>query len=170
MVLLFRGLIGSRMYGLAHDNSDYDYYEIWSESSFARNKTLQTIDGVNDVTQVSLNHFLLLAMNGSHQALDAMFTPYAETDHITALRSGFFAGFNVLVDFERIITELANQNLPKKRLHAARISYNMKALAETGRYNPVLSDSVKEDVRRLSALSDEQFRAELNELNPYITI
>lgn len=170
MTLLFRGLIGSRMYGLEHDASDYDYYEIWSEAPSSRNKTLQTITGDDDVTRVSLNHFLFLAMNGSHQALDAMFTPYAEIDKISALRENFSAGFNVLVDFERIITELTNQNLPKKRLHAARIAYNMKELAETGRYNPVLTTQTKKEVLRLSALPDEQFRKQLNEVNPYVHV
>lgn len=164
MSLLFRGLIGSRMYGLDHADSDYDYYEVWSEIVESR-KAVQTVNETEDVTRVSLSRFLLLAMNGSHQALDAMFTPYVEVDKISALRNGFYAGGNVLSDFDRIIKELvAQQNIPKKRMHAVRIAYNMNELHHTGRYNPVLTPQVIKEVKRVSELDGEAFVMELKSI------
>jgi len=174
MALLLRSFAGSHLYGLARPESDLDYYEV-HDRSLAGNlgkerKTVQTIvDGV-DVTAVGLSHFMDLAISGSHQALDAMFSERTAVDEITAMRKGFRVGQHIAPIYNGIIIKFALQDTPRKRKHAVRLAYNLHDMMETGRFNPTLTPERAQHVLATAELEADDFITEIEKVTPYLTI
>lgn len=170
--LLLRVVAGSHLYGYSTPESDYDFFEVYSApfSPSGRRtapvKSRQTIvDGV-DTIQMSLSHFVEVASDGSHQALDAMFASAPLLDRISALRNGFRAGFQVIPTYERIITKFALQGTPRKQRHAVRTALNLAEIMESGRYTPELSSSQLKLVAETYILPPSEFRQELVKISP----
>lgn len=70
--IIFETVHGSRLYGLDHEQSDYDLYRVY-EGGGTRLKQRMS-DGV-DVVSGDLNAFVSRALSGSHQSLEALFSP-----------------------------------------------------------------------------------------------
>lgn len=152
-MLLFKTIAGSRLHGLDSNLSDFDYVEVHTELPQSKHgyKTLeQTVENGADVTKVTLSRFLELASAGSHQMLDAIYSPIPEVDHISALRAGFVGGSNIINRLRGTIVELLGKGEPKKLRHAARITVNLEEFLDKGYYNPVLSDESKNFINNVS--------------------
>lgn len=70
--VLFATVHGSYLYGTAHENSDLDFYVVVQEGKNSQ----KVYDDGTDVLRVSLEKFLSLVNAGSHQAVEALYSPY----------------------------------------------------------------------------------------------
>lgn len=90
-MLLYRTLVGSRLYGTNRPESDYDWMEVYSSM---RSKPRQKINGENDTIKVSLGSFMHMAETGRHQYLEAMFAPQTEIDVFYEMRRRFSSRYS----------------------------------------------------------------------------
>lgn len=170
-MLLLKVQAGSRLYGYSTEASDDDYFEVHTEPFIistreAPRKVKQTIvDGV-DTLQMTLSAFLERAMDGSHQALDAMFAAEPIVDEISALRHNFHAGNEVIPTYVRIITKFALQEGYRKQRHALRALFNLEDLMKTGRYSPELSQERVDFILDKAQLPSKEFKELLIKLSP----
>lgn len=137
---IFTTIHGSRLYGWAKKDSDHDRFTV---TDSLRLKARQTVVGDQDHVRVGLNLFLIRALGGSHQSVEALFSPYKEwnpeylhlkpfIDHIVV------CGAPVYEKYERTIRSFCFGDF-KRRRHAARLSLNLADLREGGRFNPAMS-------------------------------
>lgn len=141
MKLLLRAIAGSRLYNTHHSDSDFDYYEVWSQSPNRKRKARQTIKDGIDTIQVGLSDWMRLCET-SHQALDCMMADPSkcEIDHIYALRASYRIHIGSAVPaFQRVIKSFEDGNL-KQRRHAMRLQWCIDEMLLTGRYHPTLND------------------------------
>lgn len=159
--ILFRTIHGSHLYGLAHAESDKDFYTVVSrEKRGARKKyAKQSIkDGIDSMT-VDLSTFMHMCEEGVPQALEAMFSPtdMVEIDTIEALRRGYRVNTaKATRTYRRTIRNFAEGDF-KKRRHAARLAINMSEFQETGRFNPQLNQLGIFYCNKMAGLTDAQF-------------
>lgn len=149
---LFRTIHGSRLYGLAHAGSDTDVFVVTSSSRpGARHGFLP--DGTDCSTR-GLDQFLAHAASGSHQNVEALFSPFKEwtvegLPYRPMIESMRVAGADVFDKYERTIRKFAHGDL-KRRRHAARLALNLASLRATGRFDPVLPPQEAARITRLA--------------------
>lgn len=139
--VIFTTVHGSRLYGFSHHGSDYDTFTVTTSRAV---KSKQTIVGHEDQFKVGLARFLDLATSGSHQSVEALFSPYkvwgtgpaAEQykPMIVSIRVG-----GVAEKFERTIRKFSYGDF-KRRRHACRLSLALDSLRVYGRMNPALNE------------------------------
>jgi hypothetical protein len=158
MEILFKTIHGSHLYGLAHENSDTDYYTVVSKVKTARAKYNKhsIIDGI-DSTVIDFGTWVEQCKSGVPQALEAMFSEKAEIDEIESFRHGFRVGTQVWDRYLRTIKSFAlhEDNLFKKKRHALRLACNFQHIRRYGRFNPTLSNSVINDINTIAKYSPE---------------
>src|SRR6478609_11053952 len=159
--VLFKTVHGSRLYGLSHANSDWDYYTVVtkreSDTRFGRQSRAryakQTIHDDQDSMVVDFGTWVEMCRSGVPQALEAMFSamPVGE-DRIADFRRDFRAGPETWERYFRTIKSfaLAEDDSRKKRRHALRLALNLNEMARTGRFNPTLS---VEDARYITNMA-----------------
>lgn len=148
--LLFRTIHGSRLYGLSHADSDYDYWEIYSNKIPSPSKYIQQkIAGESDTVKMNLSTFMNYAERSSHQVLDCMFSTKAEVDLIKDLRERFFLNTGTFVPlYQRTIkafglrdeTDGEPKYVLKSKRHAVRMLYQLQDGLEYGRFDPTLTE------------------------------
>lgn len=133
---ILRTVHGSRLYGTAHQNSDYDWYTVNLEGRKAR----QSIVGDQDNVTLNYWEFLKQVRRGVPQACEALWSPYAEIhpDYLPFLRSIRLWGGDVTERHERTIRNFCYGDF-KRRRHAVRMSYNLHNLREQGWYYPSMT-------------------------------
>lgn len=134
---ILRTIHGSHLYGLNRIGSDLDVFRVVAH----RNKALVRCDGPFDYREFSLHKFLEYIYNGSHQSLEALFSPYAviHPHYEPMFRSMRATGPTVFSAYRRTIKAFAHGD-EKKRRHAVRLGFNLADLREYGRFNPKLTD------------------------------
>jgi len=150
MEVLFKTIHGSRLYGLAHENSDEDFYTVVSKVKTVKAKyARQTIhDGVDSMV-VDFGTWLGQCQAGVPQALEAMFSQMPLEDKIGAFRAGYVAGTQTWERYLRTIKSFALNDEEdekfhfKKKRHALRLACNFQDMRRWGRFNPTL---VQDDV------------------------
>lgn len=151
---LFRTVHGSHLYGIAHEGSDHDTYEVVTrlphvEHNGARSKyARQTIQGTEDRFVIDLSTFMAQCARGVPQALEAMFSTVPEVDSISHLRAGYRAGGEVTERYLRTMKAFYFGDAKRVR-HAARLAVNLRDLREFGRFDPTLSTNQKFLVQEL---------------------
>jgi hypothetical protein len=152
--ILFQTVHGSRLYGLHHDESDYDYYTVVDKVKTRRAKYAKhSIVGDRDSVVVDFGTFVEQAKRGVPQALEAMFSRQAEVDRIEDFRKGFLVGTNDVYDrYLRTIKSFAfdEKDPYKRKRHALRLALNFSDMRAFGRFNPTLS---KTEVDLISGLA-----------------
>lgn len=148
MTAIFTTVHGSHLYGLAHPKSDVDTFTVvTNDHDFGDRPTRQTVRGYGDRVQddltFTLAEFMKRAENGSHQSLEAMFSPikaWATTPHPYQryIENWIISGPNVFHAYERTIRKFAFGDF-KRRRHGVRLSQNLTALRALGRFNPKMS-------------------------------
>lgn len=138
--VIFSTVHGSRLYGFAHEGSDYDTFTVTT----SRSRTIrQAVDAAgNDRVVVGLDHFLTLAAGGSHQSCEALFSPVKEWSETgeryrPMLDSMRVTGRDVFEKYERTIRKFCYLDF-KRRRHAARLTMNLTGLRVRGWFNPQL--------------------------------
>lgn len=166
--ILLTTTIGSRLYGLAHENSDYDTYTvIESVPSRRKNNARQTIIGKDDAMVIDLKTFMLYAHYAMPQALEAMFSPVAEAGpFLEAYRRGFRVSLATMRTKYTFHIQIEAHNGMKQRRHALRWALNFReALKNDGYFNPILSADDAQWVKDTANSAD--FIAELRRVFPY---
>ena len=137
-MLLLRLLVGSHLYGTAHEGSDFDWYEVYDR--LERWERRQVIAGDLDVVRVDLSTFMAQADKGVPQTLEVMFAPadWPEVDVIRDMRVRWFPDTARAANtYERTIQSFRQLKVTEKRLtHAKRLAYNRDELIRTGRFDP----------------------------------
>lgn len=136
MDILFKTIHGSRLYGLSHESSDYDWYTVVS----GHRKISQKIHGDQDNTIVDFGTFVKHANAGAPQALEAMFSQKAEIDKIADFRAAFVAGknYNTFRGIMKRVSKTEKWDDFKHRRLVLRLGFEAWELARYGRFNPTL--------------------------------
>lgn len=142
MKVLFKTIAGSRLYGLAHEGSDWDYYTVVDRvaKKKAAYHTHSIIDGV-DSQVLDFGTWINDCQKGIPQALEAMFSQKAEVDLIPEFRAGFKAGTNYDA-YRGMMKTLSVEHAEsfKHRRHILRLGLNLSDLLSHGRFNPTLAE------------------------------
>lgn len=155
--IIFSTIHGSRLYGLDRPGSDIDTFTVLDNES----KLDHNLESPFDCTAVGIKRFLELCQSGSHQSLEALFSPvkiwhpqewrkwkpYLDSLHI--------GGSEVFEKYERTIKKFCYGDL-KQRRHAVRLAFNLKEMRETGRFNPRLSESQVFEIKYLSFVAKDE--------------
>lgn len=154
--VLYRTEHGSRLYGLSHADSDFDYYTVVDKvkTAKARYSTHKIIDKVDSVV-VDFGTFIDNCRKGVPQALEAMFASdeHVLIDTIGPFRAGFRVGSDEVWDrYLRTIKSFAMQDDFKHKRHALRLAFNLRGLRAHGRFNPTLTPLQVELVNELATL------------------
>lgn len=143
MSTIFTTIHGSRLYGLEHASSDHDYYRVVTDGhKFEEGERGQRVrsfgDKTEDILVITFTDFLRRVSKGSHQALEALFSPVKawENDQFKPfIESQLVTSPDAFAAYERTIRKFAFGDF-KRRRHGARLSQNLTALREFGRFNP----------------------------------
>lgn len=143
MTVLFRTQHGSHLYGLAHAESDEDFYTVIANPGSKRKKyAKQTIHDGLDSTVVSLSTFMHFCYMGVPQALEALFSEEPEVDLLTDFRNSYRINTSTTVaTYRRTIKNFSRDGDGgfKKRRHSIRLAFNLRTMLEAGRFNPRMS-------------------------------
>lgn len=126
--LLLRTLAGSRLYGTAGPDSDWDFYEVYDDI-----RPRQTPSFHADTIQMPLSKWIMLCEKGTHQALDALWCPpeHAEVDLLTPWRWAVRVDpWRVADQLERTAYSIGGEKHLDRLLHCAR------RVRERGCYDP----------------------------------
>ena len=161
MELLLSTPHGSRLYGLAHADSDFDRFEVYGYEKF---KPKQKITGDQDVTKASLDRFLRYCDKGVPQYLEAMFSQMATVDNMAGIRETYVPNMtNVRDTYKRTIKSFwlngVEEDDFKRRRHAWRLWYNLDEMEKAGRFDPTLYDTAIDAINIRSDKDSKWFRA-----------
>jgi len=140
MKILYKTIHGSRLYGLAHEGSDWDYYTVVDrvEKKKAAFHTHTIVDGV-DSQVVDFGTWVNDCQRGVPQALEAMFSTKPVVDHIAEFRAGFRAGTNDYA-YRSVMKRMSfeHEDSFKHRRHMLRLGINLAELGARRRCWPTL--------------------------------
>lgn len=167
--IAFRTLHGSRLYGLAHANSDTDMYTVlMSSGTGGRSRNTHQVNGDDDQAKVSMGSFLAQCEKGVPQALEAMFSRIAEPSMFDAFRAGYRADTaKMATTYRRTIRNMAAHEDFKRRRHAVRLILNLNEALTTGkgRFNPTLTEAQKQTASDAAALPTRDYLLTLRGLS-----
>lgn len=138
--VLFKTVHGSRLYGLAHANSDWDYYAVVDKvkTTKARYAKQKIVDGIDTMT-VDFGTWIDMCKDGVPQACEAMFSEEVIIDDISDFRKSFRISTGANERYLRTITSFTMTQDPKRKRHGLRLALNMHDFTRTGRFSPTLS-------------------------------
>lgn len=138
--VLFKTVHGSRLYGLAHENSDNDTYTVLDKVKTKRAKyAKQKVSGDDDSMVVDFGTWLGMVDRGVPQACEAMFSQMPMYDDIAEFRAGYRIGTAALERYLRTITSFAMTQDPKRKRHGLRLALNAYDFQRQGWFNPTLT-------------------------------
>lgn len=168
--VLFKTIIGSKLYGLSHADSDDDYYVITPTRYVSRKLNVQQkIIGKDDTVAVDFRSFVAMAHKGAPQALEAMFSRASKSEFFEDYRTNYYASDpEVIHTYMRTIKAFSMTEVDgfKRRRHALRLALNLEELLYTGRFNPTLSPSNVSKVSSLARKEGNSYIKELKALSP----
>lgn len=144
--VIFSTIHGSHLYGMAHSDSDLDTYTV---TTSARRKARHTVNEETgeDAVRIGWGTFLVQCHEGSHQALEALFSPYKQWNesfiHLKPMIESYrVGGADVFAKYERTIRAFCHRDDFKSRCHAVRLALNLVGMRLRGRFNPALDEAV----------------------------
>lgn len=137
--VIFSTIHGSRLYGLDHEGSDHDDFIVTtSDREKARHRHTEDYD----VVTVGWDSFLTKALSGSHQSLEALFSPFkvweSHFEYQPFVENLRINGSDVFEKYERTIHKFCFGDY-KMRRHACRLTLDLRSLRFAGRFNPRLT-------------------------------
>lgn len=141
--VIFATVHGSYLYGTAHEKSDVDFYVVVSGGKGNQKK----YEDDTDVIVINVEDFFARFWDGSHQAVEALYSPYAVWNNqsyylslLKALRPSWSAFMRKCLSASKSFRERAIEgekgNPEKLNRHADRLEESAVAMLE-GRYTPV---------------------------------
>lgn len=152
MEVLLKTICGSHLYGLAHAESDLDYFTVVFKKPgghVKRRYAKQTIVNGIDSNVVDLSTFMLGCSKGVPQYLEVLWSHQAEIDNMP-WRWQYRAGNESWNTYFRTIKSFALDEGYKNKRHALRLALNLRDIGRYGRFNPTLN---KEDVKYISDMA-----------------
>lgn len=141
--VLFKTVHGSRLYGLAHADSDEDFYTVLDKvpNRKARYAKQKIYDTGEDSMTVDFGTWLGMCVNGVPQALEAMFASgeAVEHDELAHFRAGFRVSTGASERYLRTIRNFCYTQDAKRKRHGLRLALNMHDFTRHGRFNPTLT-------------------------------
>lgn len=140
--IIFSTIHGSHLYGLANEDSDKDVFYV---TTSLRRRARHSYNEIGwDQARVGLDTFLLRIQEGSHQSVEALFSPYKEWnpeyEYLKPMLESYrVGGAEVFAKYERTVKKFCYGDY-KRRRHAVRLAQNLQSLRNFGRFNPVMSD------------------------------
>ena len=146
--VIFATVHGSYLYGTAHAESDLDFYVV-VEGGKPTKKIFNTENGYTiDVSQKPVENFVRLLQEGTHEAIEALYSPYAVWDGSSTwydfLKSqrvnvaSFAKKHLSAADSFRRMAEAKPEKAEKLLAHADRLEHNVEeAYTNNGFYNTV---------------------------------
>lgn len=156
--VLFKTVHGSHLYGLAHANSDEDFYTVVAPVKRAKYKYAKQsiVDGIDNVT-VDLGTWLRLCDKGVPQALEAMFSKMPLVDELTQLRRSYRVGSTRMRDtYYRTMENFVQAGDFKRKKHALRLYLNLKQAMKYGQFNPTLTQRERWWVEQVATRFDDE--------------
>lgn len=157
MNIIYKTVSGSRLYGLAHADSDYDYYTVVDKPRTKKARYIKhsIVDGI-DSTYVDFGTWVNLCQAGIPTALEAMFSQQAMVDDIADFRADFVAGTNFDA-YLGVMKHMRHEHPDsyKHKRHLIRLGKNMRDIRAYGRFDPTLSAEDIELVNELAKLPME---------------
>lgn len=157
---------GSHLYGLAHEQSDNDIYEIYDFNykifrPHKRKQSRQKITDDMDLMSVSLDRFEHLCYSGVPQAIEALYSPEKDWiehhEHWPEISDEIkFHVVNthindVMKTYKRTAWNFMKNDDFKKNRHAMRLCLNAHDLLTYGTFTPRLMDS---DIKAINELAN----------------
>lgn len=145
MTIIFSTVHGSHLYGMERAESDMDMFIVTDSKSRKATHRFDPERGV-DVVSVGFDAFLTRVYEGSHQSVEALFSPFKlwnRESHLAEDYKPYLAGLRVtgtavFAKYERTIARFCYGDF-KRRRHAVRLALNLTDLRNEGRFNPVMS-------------------------------
>lgn len=155
MNVLYKTLIGSRLYGLSHSLSDYDWFVVVEKPGY---KVSTKAPGEDDVSVVDFSTFSEGARKGNPQYLEAMFSQTPLEDALWAFRKAYRVGVEVWPTYRATMLSSAfnRRNLMKHRRHALRLALNFRDIRQYGRFDPHMRPEEIYWTTVLAELNDQQ--------------
>ena len=139
--VLYKTVHGSHLYGLAHANSDSDYYIICANRPKKKARyAKQTIAGEEDATVMDFSSWLQSCEKGVPQALEAMFSNMALHDELVSYRAHYRVGPSAYETYLRTMKNFIMSGEFKRKRHALRLALNMHEFSRKGYFNPTLTE------------------------------
>jgi len=153
---LLRTIHGSRLYGLSHADSDFDWYFVYDTDLRRGN---QSVHGDYDETIVPKQVFMEQIANGHPKALEALFSPSAERSPVfEELARTFRVGPGPAVRGTRsLLRSFALNDTFKNRRHILRLAFQLRDTMEYGRFNPVLTPERIVSISHEAAVERDDF-------------
>lgn len=150
MTVILETIHGSHLYGLAHENSDEDFFRVVRGGS---GRTKHRITEDLDYVEMPLDTFLANVFKGSHQSCEALFSRHAviHPEYREFFASIRVTGEDVFNRYRRTIHAFSYGD-DKRRRHAVRLGFNLRDLRMTGRFDPTLTEDQKNKVLVVSQL------------------
>lgn len=144
---------GSRLYGMAHSRSDNDTFRVVLQDI----RTRARVDGEKDDVTVGLDTFLERVFSGSHQSVEALFSPVATVHphYEDMFRNIRVTGADAFAKYRRTIKSFSYGGLKQKR-HAVRLGFNLRDLRTCGRFDPQLKPQEVQTIRMIADLYSGQ--------------
>lgn len=153
---IFETIHGSRLYGLSHAGSDYDYLRVLPFGVSKRSK--HQISGPVDAKTYDFPKFMKMAGSGYPQAVEAMYSEAAFTDEISHIRSSFHPSQSSLIgSYNRRVRGFVKIGNHKSKRHALRLVHNLNEFLVNGRFNPTLDDAVITRITEQAHTEDSEF-------------
>ena len=139
--VIFTTIHGRHLYGWPSPFSDVDTFTVTTSNKGAHHVITRDGDRVaQDRVTIGWEAFLSYARSGSHQSLEALFSPYKEW-HSREYFEPFLeahrvCGEDVFAKYKRTITKFSHAQDFKRRRHACRLWLNLQDLRRYGRFNP----------------------------------
>lgn len=141
--VIFATVHGSYLYGTAHSKSDVDFYVVVKEGKGKQKKYKDN----SDVILIDLNHFLKRINEGSHQSVEALYSPYAiwnEGSYYTPMLKRIHPSYtsfarkclSASTSFKKRVENGEKGDITKMSRHARRLEESATSMLE-GRYSPV---------------------------------
>jgi hypothetical protein len=162
MEVLFKTKHGSLLYGLAHADSDEDWFTVVTKKDGTTNHTRKRyathviVDGQDSVV-VDFGTWLVGCVSGVPQFCEAMMSQEPVVDKIAEFRANYVFGAGVYEKYMRTIKSfaLSEDEGIKKRRHALRLALNLQSIGRYGKFNPRLSQSDIDYITRMAHKSHE---------------
>lgn len=165
-MLLISSPHGSRLYGLHHENSDYDYWSVYSNQPKVKARRIsQTLSGNEDNVEMDLSTFALYADRSSHQVLELMFSQMKTVNHIQAYTDNFVVNLATMRDlYYRTVMNFyvkawssTGRLRTKTFRHCVRMALNLEEAQLTGRFNPTMAPATVEAMKASSDVELERW-------------
>lgn len=138
--VIFTTIHGSHLYGMAVEASDRDTFTV-----VRHGRTRHRKDGDDDSVTVGLDRFLQNVNSGSHQSVEALFSPFKQWhghEEFQPMLDGYrVTGPDVIQKYWRTITAFAHSEDFKRRRHSLRLWLNVSDLRHYGRFDPRMTES-----------------------------